>query len=186
MGLQRASEPGVEPVAVADLKLSLRVDGTDEDALLALMITTARMRCEELTRRSLITSNWKLTLDSFDDLCEIPRPPLVAVTAIQYTDSTGVLRTLDPSAYDVDATSAPARIEPVDQWPGTAAVFGAVQVTFSAGYGPNAVDVPQTLRQWITLAAGDFYAHREAWSDNKSMLLPFADGLLDEARLWPR
>lgn len=186
MGLQRVSEPGVEPVAVADLKLSLRVDGTDEDVLLALMITTARIRCEELTRRSLIASNWKLTLDGFDELCEIPRPPLIAVTAIKYVDPAGAQQTLDPSAYRVDATSAPARIEPVDQWPATAARFGAVEVTFSAGYGPNAVDVPQTLRQWITLAAGDFYANREAWSDNKSLPLPFADGLLDEARLWPR
>jgi hypothetical protein len=42
------------------------------------------------------------------------------------------------------------------------------------------------VRQWIILAVGDMYANRERSSADRLEALAFADGLLDEATLWPR
>lgn len=187
MALKLVTAPPVEPVTLDEVKASLRLTTADEDTLLTNFIIAARMDCEFKTGRSLITTAWRLTLDSFDELREIPKPPLQSVTSVTYVDSNGTEQTLDPSAYRVDSDSEPGRIEPVDaQWPATKTQVNAVTVLFTAGYGDAGSAVPMPVRQWIILAVGDMYANRERSSTERLQALEFADGLLDGANLWPR
>ena len=57
--------PSVEPISLAEAKLHLRVDITDDDTLITGLIISARQRAETITRRSLCTQTWKLVLDQF-------------------------------------------------------------------------------------------------------------------------
>jgi uncharacterized phiE125 gp8 family phage protein len=57
--------PSVEPVSLAEAKLHLRVDITDDDTLITGLIISARQRAEVITRRALCTQTWKLVLDQF-------------------------------------------------------------------------------------------------------------------------
>jgi hypothetical protein len=57
--------PSVEPVSLAEAKAHLRVDVTDDDALITALITAARQSAEHKTRRSLCTQQWSLVLDQF-------------------------------------------------------------------------------------------------------------------------
>lgn len=188
MALKLVLAPAVEPVLLADVKTALRITDTSEDTLLPSFITAARRHCEFLTGRSFITTQWQLVLDSFDDLLEIPRPPLQVLTSINYIDVNGVSQLLAPAMYYVDGVSEPARVTPVaTQWPETA--FGqnnVVTVLFTSGYGAAQAAVPMEVQQWIILAVGDLYANRERSSAQVLQALTFADGLLDEVRLWPR
>lgn len=185
MGLRRTSSPGTEPVSLAEAKLHLRVDHDAEDALIGALIAAARTDCEDRLQRSLITTGWEWTLDAFDDLGYIPRPPLVSVTSLKYFDASGTQQTLDQSAYRVDlGGEQPSRLEPVTQWPFAQDRLNAVTVAYQAGYGSNASDVPGPVRQWILLAVGDMYANRERSSDRPAVGQDFADGLLDPYRVW--
>ncbi|WP_096232267.1 head-tail connector protein [Thermoanaerobacterium sp. RBIITD] len=53
MNLILIEGPELEPVSLEEAKLHLRVDGTEEDALISALISTAREFCESFTGRSL-------------------------------------------------------------------------------------------------------------------------------------
>lgn len=183
MGLRRTTNPVAEPVSLAEAKLHLRVDHDAEDALISVLITAARMDCEERIERTLVTTGWEWSLDSFSGVCAVPRPPLVSVAGIRYFDAGGVERVIPPEEYRVDALSYLGRIEPVSSWPVTQDRIAAVTVEFTAGYGAPA-DVPAPIRQWILLAIGDMYANRERSADRPCVPQSFADALLDPYKVW--
>lgn len=182
---KRITDATVEPVSLAEAKLHLRVDHADEDALITRLIKVARVAAEDRTERSLITTTWQITLDAFPDAIALPMPPLLSVTSLQYIDLAGVLRTLSPADYIVDTASQPGYVVPgVDKaWPDTQARINAVTVTYTAGYGATAADVPAPITQWILLAIGDMYANRARSADKPVVPQRFADGLLDLYRM---
>lgn len=174
---RRTTEPAVEPITLAEAKLHLRVDHTDEDAYITGLITAARLMCEQRTGKTLISSGWTAYGDSFTDTLELPNPTVTAVASISYVDTNGTTQTLDASAYRVDFVSDPARIKPVTEWPATDDRMNAVTVVYTAGYA-NAGAVPISLKQWMLLAVGDMYENRAASSDKPSLIHGFVDGLL--------
>lgn len=189
--LTRITAPTVEPVTLAEVKLHLRVDGVDEDALITALITAAREQAESITRRALNTQTWRLTLDRFPAIIELPRPHLQSVDSVQYVDTDGVLQTLAADAYQVAGTSEPARILPAygQSWPATRSQPEAVSITYTAGFGAAGADVPASIRQWILLYIGALYENREAFRAAErvggvaSLPTPFLDGLLANYRL---
>lgn len=162
-GLTLMTPPTEEPVTLAEAKLYLRIDHDVEDGLLSALLVAAREYVEMYTRRQLVTATWELTLDTWPACIRPPRPPLQAVTALTYLDSTATLQTLDPSAYQVDITVEPGRIVPAAgaSWPALAPVPGAARVRYTAGFGAAAA-VPETYKAAIKLLLGDLYEHREA------------------------
>src|SRR5260370_37534039 len=64
-GLIIETQPKVEPVALDDLKNFLRVDISDDDAMIEGMGIAARELCESFTRRSFVQKGYKQVLDSF-------------------------------------------------------------------------------------------------------------------------
>lgn len=191
-GLQLVTAPAAEPLSVADAKTHLRVIATDDDAYIGALITVARRACEEHLRRALISQVWRLSLDSFPGPgfkpafedpwlnsqfgpvrtpnrrwyypIPLPRPRLISVTSVTYTDCGGNLTTLDPSLYQVDTQAEPARIAPTadGDWPQTKpGTVNAVQVTYAAGYGTTAADVEPMIVHAMRLWIGHLYANRE-------------------------
>jgi len=200
MPLQLVSPPIEEPVSLADAKLHLRVDFTDDDALISALITAARQAAETITGRQIVTARWRMVLDSFPGpslmgvpagspftlpghAILIPKCPVQYVVSIQYQDMAGIWQSMPTSDYVVDLACEPARITPVfgKIWPITLPQIGAVSVTFDTGYG-SAASVPEGIKSWIKLRVGSLYAHREevaALSRGRIEALPFIDGLLD-------
>jgi len=165
-GLSQYAAPATEPVSTAEAKTHLRVTYTEDDALIAALITAARQWVEEQTYRALVSQTWDLTLDEFptgDDPIRIPRAPLVSVTSITYTDTAGASQTLAAANYVVSATRQPGLIRPAYncEWPEAQDKPDAVTVRFVAGYGAAAA-VPETLKAAIKLLVGQLYEHREA------------------------
>ena len=77
MPLQLVTAPTQEPVSLAEARLHLRVDFSDDDALIMALIRSARLAAETITGRQLVTARWKYILDSF------PGPSLMGVPAGQ-------------------------------------------------------------------------------------------------------
>ena len=184
MSLQLVTPPAGEPVSLAEAKLHLRVDGGEDDLLIGSLITAARQAAETITHRQFITARWKLVMDAFaGQAVLIHKSPLISVVAVEYLDMAGLVQTMPPSHYTVDAASEPARLTPIfgQTWPPTLPQIGAVSVTFDAGYGAASA-VPEGIKSWIKLRVGSLYAHREEMSvltRGRIDPLPFVDGLLD-------
>lgn len=198
--------PAVEPVSVAELKLHARIDGSDEDLHLAALIVAARELVERQTGRCLITQTWRLTLDDWPaggaepwwdgvregplsmlsgaagwvDLC---KSPVLAITSVTTTDEAAVATTWDAANYYLGRQpNGFGRLvrKSGQTWPliGTRAA-GAIAITFTAGYGPSATDVPSALRQAVMLLAAHWYANREpASACASSDLMPMGLGAI--------
>ena len=203
MPLQLINPPAEEPVSLAEAKLHVRVDITDDDALISALISAARQAAESLTGRQIVTARWKLVLDSFPgsslmgvpagqsfslpgNAILLPKCPVQSVVAIQYLDMGSNLQTMPQSDYVVDVACEPARLTPVfgKIWPISLPQIGAVWITFDAGYGP-AASAPEGLKSWIKLRVDSLYSHRGETAVIKGKLerLPFIDGLLDPYRV---
>lgn len=179
MPLELVTPPATEPVTLSDAKLHLKVDTTDDDALITSLITAARARAEWHTGRAFITQSWTLWLDAWpgasadDNLppalsatppvpIAIPLPPLQSVgsiTTYAMDDSTSVMST---SQYQVDTASNPARVAlkigvtpPVNL-----RAMNAIAIAFTAGYGSAASDVPDAIKRAILMIVADLYANR--------------------------
>lgn len=172
--------PSIEPVTLSEAKAHLRVDSdiTAEDTLITNLIQAARETAEGRTWRAILQQTLLLTLDDWPegDVIELPRPPLIKVNSVQYYDAGGVLQTMDEADYQVDAASEPGRVMPVygGSWPSLREVPNAVQVEYEAGYGDEAGDVPQKLKQAILLTIGAWYAQREEPSGSYQPPVPWA------------
>jgi uncharacterized phiE125 gp8 family phage protein len=119
---------------------------------------------------------------------ELPFPRLQSVEAVKYCDMDGIWRTLDPVRYVVDTISEPGVLVPAPNtyWPDTQNTVNAVQISFTAGYGADAKDVPAGVKSWMLMRIGALYANREEIVVGQrltSVDLPFVDGLLDPYRL---
>lgn len=187
MALRLVTPPTVEPVTLVDAKAHLRITSSAEDALLAGLITAARQVAESECRRALITQTWEKVLDEFPDEIELPYPPIQAITSIVYIDTAGAQQTLASAGYFLDSKSEPGWVAPAYgyTWPQTQDAWNVVTITYRAGYGSQASDVPQAIRQWILLMVGHYYENREASVPGVVMTpLPFIAGLLDPYRVY--
>jgi uncharacterized phiE125 gp8 family phage protein len=181
--------PDVEPVDLYEVRAHLRVTHNEEDELLNALITAARVTVETITRRSLITQEWKLFLNGFPAGSEIrlPHTPVKSVTSLDYYDQEGNLQTLDPQKYWLDQASAPAKVILRD-----GEVFpdvqqgrpNSVEVTYQAGYGDEAGDVPAPIRHAIKLVVAHLYENPDIVSAGQLSTIPMScDYLLTPYRV---
>ena len=139
MALKLVTAPTTYPVTLAEAKLHCRVDGTDDDALITALITSATEMCEQQTGRALMTQTWLLTLDEFPTEIELTRVPVQSISSVTYTDTAGATQTLSTGSnwrlLDLGDFSM-ARIVPVYgyTWPATRAQNNVVSVQYVAGY----------------------------------------------------
>lgn len=143
----------------------LRAPVSLENTLLSGFITAAREWCEGFQNRAYITQEWELALDEWPEVIQVPLPPTQTVDKIEYYGTDGVANLLAASEYQVDVRGYKARVVPVygKSWPTlTLQPLAGIVVTFTAGYGALASDVPERIRTAIKLLAGHLYEHREA------------------------
>lgn len=188
MSLRKVTDATVEPVTAAEAKLHLRVSVATDDTLIAALITAARTTCEERLRRTLIQTDWQLTLDAFPCAIPLRMSRVISVQSVQYVDANGSPQTLAGSEYQVDSESEPGWIVPAygKAWPVTRDQANAVTVAYRCGYGAAAAAVPAPIKQWILLQIGALYENREAVVATPGIVavdLGFAERLLDPYRI---
>lgn len=158
--VQLVTAPSQEPVSLLEAKNHLRVDGSQDDALIQLCISAARQLFEKFCEISIAPQSLRLCLDAFPDTLFLPFGPVTEVTEIEYTDTASSNQTVSDWAEDL--VSNPARITPQAGavWPATAASLNSVRVTYTAGWAPSAV--PKLLKSGILFYIGHLFENREA------------------------
>lgn len=140
MPIQIVTAPMEEPVRLTEAKAHLRVDISDDDLLIEALITAARQHAETITRRALVTQQWKMALDQF------PSPGMNISSANwygpQWGNSPGPLSATRPdgrSGYEIYLPLPPLQtvdsIKYTDQ-------DGVLQILAPASYIVDAVSEP--------------------------------------------
>ena len=203
MSLITLTAPTYYPVSRTEAKLWLREDGSDQDAVIDLLIATMTNYAENLTLRAFAQRQLELNLECFypeqdgDADIDLPFAPLVSVQYVKYIDTSGVLQTLATDQYDVNTREEPGCVQPAYgcAWPAIRAwAVAPVRIGYTAGYAAvgSPVDeaayragIPPEVKLWMHARIATLYENREqlAASAGSQALVEiprnFADGMLD-------
>jgi uncharacterized phiE125 gp8 family phage protein len=177
MGLVRLTAPTTLPVSLDTFKLHSHIDSTAEDTNLTLYLATATATIENYLSRSLITQTWEYTADSFQSVMYLPRPKLQSITSVYYYDTDGVKQQLTSFDYETSGVFGSIFPKVKEQFPRTDRRPGAVQITYTAGYG-DADDIPEAIKSGILMFASAMNEFRDAYGISISEL-PLLSQILD-------
>lgn len=189
MAYKLITAPAAEPITLDEAKAHCKIEGADDDAVLAIIIAAARQAAESLTSRALINQTWELLLDAFPSAeIKIAKPPIASITSIKYIDSAGAEQTVADTQYTLDADTMPGWVLPAygTSWPTPRDQANAVRIRFVTGYGASGANVPAPIRHWMLVFIATAYANREAIAPGNISEMPnaFVDGLLDPYRTY--
>ena len=156
--------PSIDPVTVDELKLFCRIDGTEEDTLLANFISAATLMTERNLGRALIQQSITLLMDFWPgEIINLPRPPLISITSVATLDEDNTATTYSSSNYYAITQATPGKLvlRQGVTWPSnTDRSYAGFRVIFLAGYGIGSTQVPQPIREGIKIWASEMYEGR--------------------------
>lgn len=178
------TQPTLEPVTSAEVKRQLRIDHTEDDSDLDDMIAEVRRDAEEIRLdRLLIRQTIIDYFNTFDAEMELRWGRASSITSVVYTDANGDSQTLATSVYELGTRNGMGilRLKYGQSWPSARGHEDVIAVTYVAGYGTAASDVPLGIRRWIKARAAWMYENRDGedvpWSVTMdSLLAPYATG----------
>ena len=174
-------------IATSDAKLYLKVDISDDDTIIAGLVTAATKSAEEYTNRFFLSTTIEQYATTFADIKNLLKSPVSTVVRIQYYDENNSLQTLSSDFWDVTAAVEPSQIylKPNKSFPQIAQREDAVIVKYIVGYGSATTDVPLPITQACYLIIGHLYQNRQEVVVGKiATELPFgAKYLLDQYKV---
>lgn len=186
--IRRVTAPATTPVSLEQAKLHLRVDGTEEDTLIAALIDAAVAHFDGLGTlgRAMITQSWAQWFNQSPGYVRLQMGPFIALTSIEYYDRDNVLQTADIADFETWLDGDYVTLKPLlnQEWPGAYSRPDAIKVTYQAGFGPSPSDVPQSIRHAILMTVAHWYEHRMAVDDTRMVEIPMAvDALIGNERV---
>lgn len=165
MSLKQVTKPAALAVSMAAAQMAARADVRDDgtsdlDAEIVTQVKAITEEAEHYCGRAFIAQTWRVTLDAFPAAIQLPHPPLISVVHVKFYDADGVLQTLHPQDYLVDAESEPGFIVPGSgkAWPATAARINAVEVQYTCGYGADESFVPDSIKGYILVRVQEHFS----------------------------
>lgn len=163
--LQLVTPPTSVALSDSEFESHARATGQPIEQL-SPYVLAATSHLEVVSNRRFLTQTWRMYLDYFPatGVITIPYSPLVSVTHIKYTDSSGVQHTFASSNYGVSTARTPGQIvlEYQKDWPTeTLRHTDPIEIEFVCGWATPAL-VPPPIKQAIRMLASHYYEHREA------------------------
>lgn len=172
-----------EILSVSELKSSLRISHSSEDALLERFINASVARVDGyygVLGKALLTQTWQIQVEELCSRIFLPFGNNTTEATVKYYDSDNVLQIAAGTLYSFNDTVRGPTIELLynQQWPQTYTRSDAALVEWTIGYGTSA-DIPPAIKEAIALLASNFYENR-AVTDIQSFkdLPPAAQALL--------
>jgi hypothetical protein len=165
-------------ISTADMKTFLRVDNSDDDAVIATYVATATEAVKQYLRLAVLTETFVMKADGFalagaDDRLlslgpgvhtasvpyvlgggetfDVAFPPLQSVTSVETFDRSNASTTFSNTKYEVDLQSGRIYLNEGETWPTDLRAQDAVKITYVAGYGSGSIPEPilQAIRSYV-------------------------------------
>ncbi len=158
MALTLETAPAMEPIAIADMRGYLRLDGIAEDNLIASLITAARLHVEARIGRVFITQKWRWDVESCPpSRLEIPLMPVSIIDSVKLVAPDDSESLFAAERYAARILAGKARINLVGAPPASGE---ALRIRFTAGYGDSADKTPDTIREAIRQLVAHWFETR--------------------------
>lgn len=161
---KRAAAPAVLPVSVDELKVHLRIDGNDDDVSVEMALRGAIELLDGWTGllgRCLIRQQWLAYFPACAPLI-IRVGEIISIDTVEVYGASGwtIVPAQDWRWEFWDGKARVVASSTAAVWPAAADVYETVRVTFHAGFGATAEDVPAVLRVLIRMMAAMLYENR--------------------------
>lgn len=175
MPLVYDTAPTVYPIDLDELKTHLRV-GTvtdyDDELTFLLGVLADKADINNLLqwefKRQFIKATLKFTLKAFHTKIELPRPPLIAVTSVEYRAEDGTWTTVGSGNYEVNTDASPGYVVFTSDYDFPSVYDDEefpVRITYTAGYEVGDVStyaqVPYNVRAWAMNVIADYWRERK-------------------------
>ncbi len=166
-------------VPLPEAKHFLRVTHDADDSKIAATIEAATTLIEGMTGRTLITKSVDRIFPRFLNRFEIPGQPVQAVASVKYWDENNARQTVAAENYRTFVSDGQTfLIRAVDyDWPSIADRTDAVTVTWFAGYGDTAADVPSIAREFVMMVTRYLYDNPDLTGPQPIWLKAMADAI---------
>ena len=165
LDLVTETPPTVFPVTLAEARLFLRVDGTDQDDVITGLISAATSWAEGVTRRAFVQRSLDVryaeTPPAELDMV-LALPPVSALTEVTYEDEDGAAQTIELTDLELEPLFGRVRLAPdatITDWPD---VF-SINFRYVCGFSPasdDAADIPDLIKQGILGKIASMYETR--------------------------
>ena len=164
MTLFRTAGPDAEPVTLAEAKANMRIDHDSEDELISSLIRAAREEVEASTCVTMIDQSWRLAVDELpaSNMLRLRRGPVREIVAVTIYGADGEASLVDPSDYQLDAISNPARLH-FSERPADLRAMNGIEVDFVAGHGEAGTDVPDLLKRAVLTLVAHWFEFRASF-----------------------
>lgn len=157
------SGPSAEPVNIAALRQHLRLEAGD-DALLASLISAARMTIEAQSGLRLMQQKWRVLIDDWpSEIFALPLRPVHEINAIGLVNArTGIAAT----GYELLQSGDAAHLHIMtNDLPRPKQTRFGIRIDLTAGYGETPDAVPEDLRLAVLSLAAHWY-DLEDWTQS--------------------
>lgn len=172
-----------EILSLDELKVSLRIRHSSEDALLTRFISAAVSRIDGyygVIGKALLTQTWQFQLPELSSKMLLPFGNNISGAVVKYYDSSNQIQTASSDLYGFyDAITGPViELNYNQQWPQTYTRPDPALVEWTIGYGAGSA-IPPEIKEAVAVIASNFYENR-AVTDIQSFkdLPPAAQALL--------
>lgn len=180
--IEIATEPAKEPVSIDDVKNFAKIDTSSDDGLIDGMIIAARQKVADYLNRALITTTCQLTLDlpasnagdilgdgvydlpvsilngDMPSVIKLPYEPIQAINSVKLYDTANNETTYSSSNYYLN--TGRLILNEGASWGVVFRPYAAIIINYDAGYGDNADDVPQAIRNAMLMYIQYMYDQR--------------------------
>jgi uncharacterized phiE125 gp8 family phage protein len=166
-----------EPVTLVEAKKWMWVEHSDDDTLIASMVTAAIAHLDGYTGilgRCIINQVWRQDFEKWDRDLRLPFPDVLSVT-VKYFDTVNTEQTVNSANYELIQDDQGSLVRFIDNWTGPNLYddrTDAIRVTLTAGFGAAASNVPEPIKAGIKMLAAHWYANREAVGPQNMAELP--------------
>ena len=178
MTIELVTAPAALPVTTAEAKAHLRVDHTDEDTLIDGLIAAAVALVDGrgMLGRAMVTQTWAQWVGNSPGKVLLQMGPFQELVSVQYYDTDNALQTATLSDFDTRKKGDYVAVQPKTgfNWPSAYMRDDAIKITYAAGYGDTAADVPASVKQAMLLLIGHWYENRLAVSEVDMKPVPMA------------
>ena len=157
--------PASEPVSIPEVRAFLRIDGEQEDALLAALVRSARTVCESFIGKRLLRAEYSEDfLLSQASHVRLGERPFHVLTLAQLERAQGGFEPLSEDEYRLDET-ADGSVEMRVLTPYSR--NDRLHVRYRAGSYDDWNQVPEPIRHGLMRMVAHFHTHRDSMQDDR-------------------
>tara|TARA_R110000744_G_scaffold72211_3_gene145158 strand:+ start:424 stop:1014 length:591 start_codon:yes stop_codon:yes gene_type:complete len=156
-------------VSLIEAKLHCKIDVSTDDALITNLISAATHLSEEYTNRFFINTDVVMYCSEWKDLDWLFKSNVsfdIASDTLEYLapNDNNIYTIWNVSNYNVITEYQPSQVIISENisFPSVQKRTDAIKISYKAGYGAAASDVPEEIKQAILLTIGNWYANRES------------------------